>query len=993
MNRKILLPLSSATFFLLAACSQETSQPADANTNGDMSISESASLSCTTKNLADKSGIKIICDGDSIGVVYNGKNGTNGKDGKDGKDGVDGTDGVDGRDGRNGAEGASCTIEPIEGTDSHKVLCDGDSVGVLHNGENGSDGKTAYEIAVDNGFNGTEEEWLASLKGEKGDKGDKGETGATGEKGDKGDTGEKGADGMNGKDGTDGKNGTNGVGCTSTAVTDTETGKTGVKVQCGSEDAVYVWNGTDGAKGDKGDKGDAGEKGDKGDAGDDGKNGVDGTNGTNGTNGTDGTNGKSAYQIAVDNGFEGTEEEWLASLKGEKGDDGDDGAACYITDNSEINGFNVYCGGVLVGTLQNGADGKNGKDGTDGANGKSAYQIAVDNGFEGTEEEWLASLKGDKGADGKNGTNGAGCTATTTRDESTGLDGIMVQCGNNAPVYVWNGANGTDGGDGNDGLGCSSTTTTDAETGLSGVIVQCGTSEPVTIWDGKDGEDGSDGEDGENGTSCTAEANEEINGYDIICNNVKVGEIKNGKDGKDGKDGTDGEDGNDGENCSVKDTTDTENNRTGAKIVCGSSTTLIWNGANGTNGKDGEDGEDGNDGESCSVKDTTDTENNRTGVKITCSQNSSVVWNGTNGQNGGQGEQGPQGEQGVPGTSCTASAYTDEETGRTGVAITCGENSEPVIVWDGKDGKDAEAASSSSSDESSSSIEESSSSEEVLSDACLEMRATETTFFPIQDVFGCVKSNEKVVFIVRHAERNKDETSSSNSLNSNGFSQANYVGQNIGALNLGVDIYYWHTNSRRTMETASRISRGAGESNFFDESTFGNCYSAKGNNENTDCINEHHEYNNDMVGSWFKTCDGSESWEAYAKAAYEPEKCNVNPKPDVVSRTNDFVNTYIKDKFDELHKYTIAISHDQFILSAVAAISDRQIDYSFHDHGGWGKTNESFDYWPNYITGFATIINEAKEVVYIPVRGLNSGYFGDHCKTGFEVGYPCSVWP
>lgn len=36
-------------------------------------------------------------------------------------------------------------------------------------------GKSAYEVAVANGFEGTEDEWLASLKGEKGDKGDKGE--------------------------------------------------------------------------------------------------------------------------------------------------------------------------------------------------------------------------------------------------------------------------------------------------------------------------------------------------------------------------------------------------------------------------------------------------------------------------------------------------------------------------------------------------------------------------------------------------------------------------------------------------------------------------------------------------------------------------------------------------------------------------------------------------------------------------------------------------
>lgn len=40
----------------------------------------------------------------------------------------------------------------------------------------GKDGKSAYEIAVKNGFEGTEEEWLASLKGDKGDQGERGLT-------------------------------------------------------------------------------------------------------------------------------------------------------------------------------------------------------------------------------------------------------------------------------------------------------------------------------------------------------------------------------------------------------------------------------------------------------------------------------------------------------------------------------------------------------------------------------------------------------------------------------------------------------------------------------------------------------------------------------------------------------------------------------------------------------------------------------------------------
>ena len=53
-----------------------------------------------------------------------------------------------------------------------------------------------------------------------------------------------------------------------------------------------------------------------------------------------------------------------------------------------------------------GVPGKDGADGKDGENGKSAYEIAVDNGFEGTEEEWLESLKGEKGDTGEPGEKG-----------------------------------------------------------------------------------------------------------------------------------------------------------------------------------------------------------------------------------------------------------------------------------------------------------------------------------------------------------------------------------------------------------------------------------------------------------------------------------------------------------------------------------------------------------------------------------------------------------
>ena len=93
-----------------------------------------------------------------------------------------------------------------------------------------------------------------------------------------------------------------------------------------------------------------------------------------------GKDGKSAYEIAVEYGFVGTEAEWLKSLKGVDGKNGIDG---------------------LPGKDgKDGADGLPGRDGINGTDGKSAYIIAVEHGFTGTENEWLQSLKGADGRDG-----------------------------------------------------------------------------------------------------------------------------------------------------------------------------------------------------------------------------------------------------------------------------------------------------------------------------------------------------------------------------------------------------------------------------------------------------------------------------------------------------------------------------------------------------------------------------------------------------------------
>lgn len=63
---------------------------------------------------------------------------------------------------------------------------------------NRSQGDSAYDVAVDNGFEGTQQQWLESLKGETGPQGEQGPQGPEGPQGPQGETGPKGETGPSG---------------------------------------------------------------------------------------------------------------------------------------------------------------------------------------------------------------------------------------------------------------------------------------------------------------------------------------------------------------------------------------------------------------------------------------------------------------------------------------------------------------------------------------------------------------------------------------------------------------------------------------------------------------------------------------------------------------------------------------------------------------------------------------------------------------------------
>ena len=217
----------------------------------------------------------------------------------------------------------------------------------------GRDGKSAYELAVEKGYTGTLEQWLESLNGSDGATGSDGksayelavEMGYTG-------TLEEWLESLKGNTGADGKSAYE------------------LAVEMGYTGTLAEWLAS--------------------------------------LNGGDGNDGKSAYELAVEKGYTGTLEQWLESLKGESGNNGNDGDDGQkgddgITPQLKIDEDGYWCVSYDNGQTWNRlgyAIGDDGSSGQTGADGKSAYELAVENGFTGTLDEWLESLKGSDGTNG-----------------------------------------------------------------------------------------------------------------------------------------------------------------------------------------------------------------------------------------------------------------------------------------------------------------------------------------------------------------------------------------------------------------------------------------------------------------------------------------------------------------------------------------------------------------------------------------------------------------
>lgn len=223
-----------------------------------------------------------------------------------------------------------------------------------------------------------------------------------------------------------------------------------------------------------------------------------------------------------------------------------------------ITGYDATHGEILVNfnagiKIINNLKGDPGQPGQPGQDGKSAYQIAVDHGYTGTESEWLNSLHGANGKDAQAPTIKMG--TITTIDSTADASATLVPGVDNS--YTLNlalprgaagaaGKDGVNGTNGKDGLvpkisvgkvialSASADPTVDLQTTDNGYLLNFGI--PV----GKDGVNGTNGKDGH-----TPSISIDPTTYQLVVDGKASGPSLRGPQGIQGPKGDKGDKGDD----------------------------------------------------------------------------------------------------------------------------------------------------------------------------------------------------------------------------------------------------------------------------------------------------------------------------------------------------------------------------------------------------------------------------------------------------------------
>jgi broad specificity phosphatase PhoE len=213
----------------------------------------------------------------------------------------------------------------------------------------------------------------------------------------------------------------------------------------------------------------------------------------------------------------------------------------------------------------------------------------------------------------------------------------------------------------------------------------------------------------------------------------------------------------------------------------------------------------------------------------------------------------------------------------------------------------------------------------------------------IGDVWKNVKCDEKVVFVIRHAER-ESGVGKESPLTHNGEIQAMKVGPKL----LGsAKFAYAHTDYVRTEQTCKFIALGRRE----------------------DTLGLAHDTIRELTSGWYiKDSDLRDTYistDTNSNAVvsfWAYDSLFADAYYDFATRNQEVINTFFVKDYALMDKAKVIISHDEFVVPLIAYVTDRQANFR----------KRKARWWINYLTGVAIIVNSENQVRYFAVKGLET---------------------
>lgn len=226
-------------------------------------------------------------------------------------------------------------------------------------------------------------------------------------------------------------------------------------------------------------------------------------------------------------------------------------------------------------------------------------------------------------------------------------------------------------------------------------------------------------------------------------------------------------------------------------------------------------------------------------------------------------------------------------------------------------------------------------------------------FADIADVYSSVRCNEKVVFVVRHAERDLNDVSKEAPITEEGIQDAISVGLKLFGEG---DFQFSHSDFVRTEQTCKYIAQGRGQTNYTHETVAfvtGNWFVKDTTKYNGFLDTTTTKLNvKTLVADWAFTGN-------YGEAFY-----------DLKERSEEVISTFLAPNYEKMPKFHLVCTHDDFVVPMAVYLTDKKVALKFHDKDAGKEKN-----WINYIAGVAIVLNDKNERRVYAVKGLEDGIY------------------